>query len=161
MHALTNSMRTLPSLTSSIIGFSLPLRTNSTPIRERTQVLFKERIFLPDEFSMISKNGHMVAYATIAWHHPPSSPFSQLNIPAISKLFVLNGYLSGSEITQYVYNLERRMMKFGHLSFGSILSTDQKDYIKAELLFDIGYDHEILTSDPKNIYLLKRLKLLR
>lgn len=126
----------------------------------QTHSAFQKQITLPPEIIMYNKNKHMVAYGIISWHHEPTSPFFKLNIPSITKLNLSEGYLSNKEITHLIHSLERRMMKFGHLTFGATLTTDPEDSKRIPLLFNMGYESQILTDNPKTIYLMKQLKLL-
>ena len=156
MHALTSSIKTLP-----ITPFANLCGTVTKPAaRTRIQSVFKEYVQLPPEIVMYNKNQHLVAYGNIDWHHPTISPFSILRIPAISKLHITKGYLSDPESIHLIHLIERRMMRFGHLSFGAAISNHPDESQRIDLLVRSGYDHQILTTDNETVYLIKCIKLL-
>ena len=121
----------------------------------------REILKKPPLMVMLNKNHHMIAYGVISWHHRKESPFEELKMPAITKVFIKQGYVGRKEFEALIRKIELTLILKGHFKFGLEIANDHfLDDKSISYLKELGYEKEIYSSEYSSIFLEKKIELL-
>lgn len=142
-----------------LLPFSFPKKTTLfLPLFQKPEKV--KAVLRPPRIIMWNhpKTHQMVAYGCIAWSHSKTSPFYEKNIPAITKLFSLRGYINNPDLSKLIDRLEDVMARSGYIRFGASVKTSEKEELS--FLLDQGYIINSLNLCEEVVYLEKKRELL-